>query len=474
MFQKKNVKLGSNILQTGIWSIIGTFLIKAVNLISIPVFSRMLNTVEYGEINLFMTYVTIFAVLLGMDFNGTLSKGSLEFSEQRYQYESSSLIFTAIFTSGSLLFFNMFSVPICKFAQMNTLEINLLLLYSYATFVISYFSADCIFQFKYKKNTAISLIVALSNFGLSALLIVTFFREERYYGRIIGAAVPTIIIAVIVLVFMICRGKIGVKWKYVKYSLKLSIPLIPHHLSGIVLSQADKIMINSMIGKAETGIYSLIFNVGWLMSVLVEALNNVWMPWLFRKMQDNVKQIRESSILYLGGFSIIALAIITISPELVKIIAPESYWSGIQCVVWIVFATYVVFLYYFYVNIECFYKKTYLISIGTVMAAVINILLNFWGLERFGFGFASISTVISYTVLLIFHYISVRFIIGKKIVSDLAVMVFFIIMLVYSLITQKFLENILIRLLTGSIFGISMIRFVILQKRKSLDCRVRV
>lgn len=448
----KTINIRNKIIGTGIWSIVGTFLIKAVNLLSIPIFSRLLDTAEYGDVNLFMTYITIFAVLLGLDFNATLSKGSIEFKEKRYEYETASLGFTAIFSAVILAVLNVFGKQFGALLDMSVFEMNVLLAYSYATFVISYFSADCIFQFQYKKNTALSLLVVLSNLGLSVFLIMVVMRDNKYYGRILGAATPTILIALIVFIKLIKRSGIQLKADYIKYSLRLSVPLIPHHLSGIVLSQADKIMISGMIGKAENGIYSLVYNVGWVLSVLIEALNNVWMPWFYRRLDRNdTETVREKSILYLGGFSLVTILVEAISPELVKIIAPRSYWEGIDFVVWVVFAAYVVFLYYFYVNIECFYKKTYLVSAGTMAAAVINVLLNFWGLEKYGYGFAAISTVAAYVVLLVFHFINVRIIMKKSLVSDVAIILSFWLMGIYSVLMQVFIDEFLIRILIGAI-----------------------
>lgn len=459
----------SKIIKTGVWSIIGTFLIKAVNLLSIPVFSRLLDTREYGDVTLFMTYVTIFAVLLGLDFNGTLSKGSVEFKERRHEYEASSLWFTVICICAVLVVVNIFGKPLGTLMNMSVFEVNVLLLYSYATFIVSYFSADCIFQFQYKKNTALSLLVTLSNFGVSIVFIVFIFQNNKYYGRILGAAIPTVLIAMVIFVKIVQKSREQLKWEYIIYSLRLSVPLIPHHLSGIVLSQADKIMISNMIGKAENGIYSLVYNVGWMLSVLVEALNNVWMPWVYRRLDNGETEvIRKKSILYLGGFSLITIMIETVSPELVKIIAPRSYWAGIEFVVWVVFAAYIVFLYYFYVNIECFYKKTYLVSAGTIAAALINVLLNFWGLEKYGYGFAAISTTIAYIALLVFHFLSVRVVMKKKLVSDGTVMLFFMLLLIYSLLMQAFVYKLLMRILTGIVFivGISMLEIFIRAKQE--------
>lgn len=52
------------------------------------------------------------------------------------------------------------------------------------------------------------------------------------------------------------------KKDHVRYSLEFGVPLIPHNLSHMVLSSADKVMINSMISASASGIYSLVYTLG--------------------------------------------------------------------------------------------------------------------------------------------------------------------------------------------------------------------
>ena len=70
---------------------------------------------------------------------------------------------------------------------MDRLTTNIMLLYSYALFIISYRSAEYNFYYEYKKNMAMSLSVALGNFALSVVLIETIFRTssfgENYRGN---------------------------------------------------------------------------------------------------------------------------------------------------------------------------------------------------------------------------------------------------------------------------------------------------
>ena len=284
MRRKKNV-LSNKILKTGSLSLLGTILVRAVNLISIPVFSRLLTTSEYGQVDVFMTYVNIFMIILGMDFVGAVGKGRLDYEEDADEYITSSLLFTTIFSVGVVLLINIIFPFIQVAFGMDRLTVNIMLLYSYAMFIISYRSAEYNFYYEYKKNMAMSLSVALGNFALSIILIETVFKEQKFGGRIIGAMLPTLIVGIFVYLYLARRGHWQMKKDRVRYSLEFGVPLIPHNLSHMVLSSADKVMINSMISASASGIYSLVYTLGMMIQVMMEAMNNVFSPWLFRQLK---------------------------------------------------------------------------------------------------------------------------------------------------------------------------------------------
>ena len=57
------------------------------------------------------------------------------------------------------------------------------------------------------------------------------------------------------------------------------------------------------------------------------------------------------------------------------------------------------------VNIEYYHKKTIFISIGTISAAAVNVVLNYIGIKLFGYEAAAFTTLLSYGLLFAFHWI---------------------------------------------------------------------
>lgn len=69
----------------------------------------------------------------------------------------------------------------------------------------------------------------------------------------------------------------------------------------------------------------------------------------------------------------------------------------------LVFASYEMYMYTVYVNVEYYYKSTNYIAFNTIVAAVVNLVLNFIFIPNFGGTAACFTTVASYLLSFIMH-----------------------------------------------------------------------
>ena len=115
------------------------------------------------------------------------------------------------------------------------------------------------------------------------------------------------------------------------------------------------------------------------------------------------RDINAMAIKYIELMLVAMMGVILIGPEIIKILATKSYWKGITIIPPIVISNLLIFMYTLYVNVEHYYKKTVFISINTLIAAIINIILNIWFISWWGYIGAAYSTLISYCISLILH-----------------------------------------------------------------------
>ena len=134
-------------------------------------------------------------------------------------------------------------------------------------------------------------------------------------------------------------------------------------------------------------------------------MNNTWVPLFFEKYKNNnLDSINEHTKYYLELFSVITIGFIFMSPEVYKVFASEEYWEGITFIPLFAIGIFFVFLYGFPVNFEIYHKKTTTIAIGSVVTAIVNIILNFILIKKISILGGVISTVISYVIQFLYQH----------------------------------------------------------------------
>jgi O-antigen/teichoic acid export membrane protein len=175
----------------------------------------------------------------------------------------------------------------------------------------------------------------------------------------------------------------------------------------VILGQIDRVMINTFVGASETGVYSFSYTIGSIVGILIIALNRAWIPYFYEHRSSLIKL--SSTIKKTSAFLIIISTILSaFSPIILVHFVSDDYAAALNIIPIIVLSNMFIYFYILYSNYFFYEKKTYLVSINTVTASVLNILLNYFLLPRFGYQIASYTTLVSYLFLFILHYYTVK------------------------------------------------------------------
>lgn len=406
----------SKLLQASFWYTIGNIFIKGINFITIPIYTNLMTVHEYGQINNFLSISAIMGIFVGLSLYGSVNNANFDFKEDIKQYMSSilflsTLSFIAIFIIGNFMYLlndMYFSITQNVFVFM--------IFQAYGTFLVNFLSSYFTINVQYFKFLTLSLLNVTMNVGFSLLLMLTIFNDDRYIGRVVGSTIGIGILSAAIYIIIMKKGKKLYNKKYWKYGLVISLPLIPHLLSQSILSTFDRTMINNMVGDYEAGIYSYILNLGIVLSVLWASTNSAWVPWFYNELQDkNYEKIKKTANIYTLFFAAITVLVMLVMVDVAKWMAPVEYQVGIPLVIPILLGFYFQFLYSLPVNLEFYLKKTNYIAIGTILSAIIKIILNYIFIPLFGYESAAFTTVISYFFLFLFHYILSKKLLGKSI-----------------------------------------------------------
>lgn len=388
-------------LKSGIWYTASNFLIKSIGFITTPIFTRLLTKYEFGAFNNYTSWLSIFTIFVTLDLESTLISARFDFKDKFDEYILSVLSLSTISACLWLIFANVFIDPLSKFLTLEKSYINIMLVYLLFLPAINLFQARERYRYEYKKTVAISLILSVGTAALSVLLVTKL--ENRLTGRILGAAIPTVIIGFVFCIFFLKKGK-RINLSYWKYALPICLPFVPHLLSMTFLNSTDRVMITRWCGAEDTALYSLAYSCGAIVTILLTSVNKAFGPWLGEKITYNqFDEVRKFSKIYISGFVFAAIGIMLVSPEILLILGGKKYQEAIYVMTPVSMGCVCQFLYTMFVNIEQLKKKTVGMAIASAIAAAVNLLLNWIFIPRVGYLAAAYTTLVGYIVLLVIH-----------------------------------------------------------------------
>lgn len=436
----------SSAFAAGIGYTIGNMLIKGIGILTLPLFSRIMTTEEFGVYNVFAAYDAILFVIIGLALHTSVRSANLEFRGKIDDYVSSiSLIYIfnlLVFWLLTLLFGDMLS----KILGLQTTMLFILVIYSFSSAVLTLYNTWISLNYDYKKYLIISVINTVGNVVVSLVLILTIFRNQRDVGRIVGSTVVLVVLTIYLLVFMFRKAKPRVDIQYWHFGLKYSLPIVPHGVSQVLLAQFDRIMIRNIINASAAGIYSLAGNIKIILTVITASISTAWNTWFFNEMdKQNKSNIRKRAVQLVALFAILAVGLMAISPELIFVLGGKEYDMAKYVAIPMVIDGFILFMYDLIASGEYYKKKTTYIMCGTIVAAVLNVVLNYIYIHKYGFVAAAYTTLISYICYLLMHLFICRKLLGFYILPVKWLVLFGSIVIGAAVVDLFFINNLIAR-----------------------------
>lgn len=409
---------GRTALKAGFWYTIASVGIRAVGIITSPIYTRMLTPGDYGIANIFNSWIEIINIFTCLCIVYSIGRAKLDFKDKFDEYMSALQSLSSTFAFIVLIIAFIFRNQLAEWMKYEVPLVIVLFVYLVISPSVEYMLQKYKYEYNYRSSILVSATICIGTVILSIVLMLVF-NNARYVGKILGAIGMTFLLGLFFYVKILKQGKVFYKKEYWIYALKMGLPMIPHALALVVLGQVDRIMIKDLVGNAEAGLYAWGYGIATLLSIFTNAIGQAWLPWFNEQLdEDHRTEIREANkkLIVLGVF--LTLGFITVAPEIVCILGSKDYWSAKMIIPAIALGTLAQYFYTNYVNLELFYKKTPLIAVSSVLAAAVNYVLNWMAIPRFGYEAAAYTTLLSYLFLMLFHYVATRLIVGKRVYAN--------------------------------------------------------
>lgn len=444
---------GNRVAKASIGYTIGNYLLRGISFLTIPLFTRLMPTSDYGKYSVYLTYDAVLTIFMALCLHSSLKNAKYKYKEQFDNYVSSILLIPLVILIVLLMVVNLLGSFLTQISELNLLVLNILVVHSFSNSILTIYNSRVALNYEYKSYLKISFFNTITNVLLAILLMFTLCKDEKYQGRIIGSAIPMFLISIYIYYDSYKRKKPSYNKDFWKFGILYSLPIIPHGLSQIVLSSFDRIMIKEYVNYSAAGIYSLGANLQQIVAVTTSSLDSVWGPWFYEQMEKkNYGRIRKLSNYYIYLIFLILTLLIIASPEIIAIMGDAEYQDAKYVAIPLLACTFFTFLYTLPATVEYYYQKTVMIAIGTAGAAIINIVLNFIFIQAYGYQAAAYTTVTAYIIYFVFHYLIAKKIAKMQLFDTRKILIYMTILALVCVFTLAFIGFFLLRLVVGVIY----------------------
>jgi O-antigen/teichoic acid export membrane protein len=169
------------------------------------------------------------------------------------------------------------------------------------------------------------------------------------------------------------------------------------------------------VGDQEVGLYSLAYTFSGLALIIFGAVTNAYTPTayeLIRKEDYPALSRKTKPIIFIAvAFSILLMLM---APEGIFILGGKEYLVSLPIVPVLILGIFFSSFYFIFSNIEFVYERTKFVFPITLIGAGLNILLNYLLIPIYGYGAAAYTTLFSYIIVALCHYLVTLIIIKKN------------------------------------------------------------
>lgn len=386
---------------------IGTIFSSAFSFFVVPLYSRWLSAGDYGLYDLFVTYISLLMPVITLSCGEACFRFLLEKSDEYDQKKIcgnsfaisvvgliiGSVIIVLFFIAGKqehVVPFLCLMIANTLFSQCGYLARGLRKPAAYTISHIIYlvFMFLCVTWFVYFKSM-----------GIDGIL----------YGSAVGYMAGILYVSLSCKLWNLLSG-FRIDLFQIREIVKYSMPLIPNTISWWIVGVSDRTIVSMFLGPAFNGIYAIANKLPSLCTTCFGVFHMSWQENASDAINDQDRNLYFNKIFnsIIPMCISVCMVILAINRYMYRWIWDSKYIDGYYHVSILVTAIIFSFLAQFIGGVLVAMKKTKTNGSTTVMAAVVNLAVNFSLIRYIGLYAASVSTLISYIVLFFVRIYAIR------------------------------------------------------------------
>lgn len=383
---------------------IAAFGSKLLVFLMMPFYTRVMSTEEYGIADVLVQTCNLLIPFATIGINNAIIRFGLEKDINR----------KSVFTIGLVTILSGFVILCLLSPIINRVSV----LHGYVGYIVMFVLASALHglcsQFAravgYVKFYAVDGIFATF---LTVVLNIVFLAGFGWgvEGYIMATIITDLVCAVMVFVFTKQWRFIGLKSITEKLYLKMlsyCAPLIPNTVCSLIVSISDRYLITYMIGESANGIYAVANKIPTILMIVANIFAEAWqISAVTEEKEREVFFSRVCGVYQAIAFTVATILVVTSQISTAILAAPE-YYVAWQYIPLLVCATTFSCIATFLSSVYMVEKKSNYTLLTTMLAAVVNIVLNMWWIPTFGIYGAAVATFLSYFIIFVVRAVHTR------------------------------------------------------------------
>jgi len=406
----EQMDMKSNFKKDFFWYFLATMLPMFLGFIKTPVFTRHFNTGDFGQLGI----VSITFSFMGMVLFSWISSCLWRYYSRYKSSQSLDILYTNLLLLFAISLMLLGVVTIGWFVTASKDLVKELIFYSFFQLIFNQlFLAYMVVIRLNGKSKYYTVFQAVRAFLSLALSLIFVFYFDLGIGALISSLVLVDLASLLLLIWL---NPAEIKFRFNQINKSTISELLQYGSLGLILnisllivSFSDRYIIDFYFDLEEVGIYDQVSKISQLsVMALITVYFNTINPTLIKELDSNFKGSLTKMHNYIYPFVLIGVPIIAylslFSEELAGILLGIDFRSGYLIMPYIFIATYVHGLSNFFeLRLKFSNQLKWLGSIA-VITAVLNIVLNFAFVAKFGYHWAAYTTLFSYVFMLILLY----------------------------------------------------------------------
>lgn len=394
---------------------------QLISFFLLPLYTGYLATKDYGIVDLITTYVTLLVPIITLELEMSIFRYLVD-SRGKDKETKKLMSNNFLVLLSALLIFSILYIVVTSFWKFDFRWLILI------DIIICTFSGNFLQISRGMGRTldySISCLITGAFTIVSNIFLIAVLRLGAV-GMITSMALANGVGALYLFVRLKLYKLINFKLvdkKLIKEMYRYSIPLVPNGVSWWIVNVSDRTIISFVLGTAANGLYAVSNKFPTILSSLLGVFNLSWSESaaLHINSPDRDEFFSDISNTVTKLFTSLGVGMIACMPFVFPLLINSKYNGAFNQIPILVLGAVFNVVVCLYSAVYIAKKMTKQVASVSILGAIINVIVNVLLIKKIGLYAASISTALSYFVMMIYRHIDLKKYVNIKYESGLVI-----------------------------------------------------